>query len=112
MTTALLETAPPISKLASQLNTHLETQAPERALDRLDLCDRCPQAAQAVFEFQVEGGTTDIMLCGHHTRQHLPALLSKNPVSYWIEPSELYSIRGVETPERAAAVTGDGLTDA
>jgi hypothetical protein len=107
----------PISKLAEQLNAHLETQAPERALTLLDRCDRCAQLAQASFVFNIPAdpeGTgkteTDVLLCGHHTRQHLPALLAKNPVSYWVEPQELLSIRGVKVEEKKAVKTGDGLT--
>lgn len=113
MTTALLtEAAQPISKLAHQLNIHLTSQSAERTLDRLDQCDRCPQAAQAVFVFKVESESHDIMLCGHHVRQYLPVLLAKEPASYWIEPAELYTIRGVKVPVRTDATSGDGLTDA
>jgi hypothetical protein len=109
----------PISKLAEQLNAHLETQAPERALTLLDRCDRCSQLAQASFVFTIPAdpaGTgkteTDVLLCGHHTRQHLPALLAKNPVSYWVEPQELLSIRGINVEAKKAVKTGDGLTGA
>lgn len=107
----------PISKLAEQLNAHLENQAPERALTLLDRCDRCSQLAQASFVFTIPAdpaGTgkteTDVLLCGHHTRQHLPALLAKNPVSYWVEPQELLSIRGINVEAKKAVKTGDGLT--
>jgi hypothetical protein len=109
----------PISKLAEQLNAHLETQAPERALTLLDRCDRCNQHAQSSFVFKIPAdpaGTgkseMDVMLCGHHMRQHLPVLLGKNPVSYWVEPQELLSIRGVKVEAKTAAKTGDGLTGA
>lgn len=113
MTTALLtEAVQPISELAVQLNAHLKTQRKERTLDRLDQCDRCPQAAQAVFVFKVEGGTNDILLCGHHLRQYLPALLAKEPVSYWVDPGELYTFLGVNAPEPSVSTSGDGLTDA
>jgi hypothetical protein len=118
MTTATLETAKPISKLAEHLNAHLETQPAERMLSLLDRCDRCNQHAQSAFVFTIPAdpeGTgkteTDVLLCGHHTRQHLPALLAKNPVSYWIEPRELVSIRGVNVNAGSDAKTGDGLTD-
>lgn len=109
----------PISKLAEQLNAHLQTQDPERKLNLLDRCDRCSQHAQASFVFTIpanpEGtGRTemDVLLCGHHTRQHLPALLAKNPSSYWVEPQELLSIRGVNVEARKDDRTGDGLTGA
>jgi hypothetical protein len=107
----------PISKLAEQLNAHLQTQAPGRALTLLDRCDRCSQLAQASFVFTIPAdpdGTgkteTDVLLCGHHTRQHLPALLAKAPVSYWVEPQELLSIRGVNVEAMKDVRTGDGLT--
>ncbi len=122
MTTAILtEAAKPTSTLAVQLNLHLETQPKERTLDRLDLCDRCCAAAQSSFVFTIPdltstepGATmeTDILLCGHHTRQHLPALLAKNPASYWVEPKELHTIRGVKITGKGSAQSGDGLTDA
>ncbi len=107
----------PISTLADQLNAHLETQAPERTLTLLDRCDRCSQLAQASFLFTIpadpsgSGKTeTDVLFCGHHTRQHLPALLSKAPVSYWVDPQELIGIRGVNVEVKKAVRTGDGLT--
>ncbi|WP_230854562.1 DUF7455 domain-containing protein [Arthrobacter terrae] len=109
----------PLSKLADQLNAHLETQPPERALSLLDRCDRCIQHARASFVFTIPAdpeGTgkteTDVLLCGHHTRMHLPALLAKGPVSYWIEPQQLMSIRGVNVDRKNTAKTGDGLTGA
>lgn len=109
----------PLSKLAVQLNAHLETQPVERALTLLDRCDRCNQLAQASFVFTIPAdpaGTgkteTDVILCGHHTRQHLPALLAKNPVSFWVEPQELLSIRGVNVEAKTQTKTGDGLTGA
>lgn len=109
----------PISKLAEQLNAHLETQDPERKLNLLDRCDRCKQHAQASFLFTIPAdpagsGKTemDVLLCGHHTRIHLVQLLAKNPISYWIEPIELISIRGVKVEEKKVALTGDGLTGA
>lgn len=109
----------PLSKLAVVLNEHLENQTDARTLHRLDICDRCPQAAQSIFTFKIapdSKGTgaseMDIILCGHHTRMHLPAMLEKNPSSYWIEPQELLSIRGVNVEPAGTALTGDGLTDA
>lgn len=109
----------PLTTLAVELNAHLETQAPERALSLLDRCDRCSQLAQSSFVFKIEASAegsgrteTDVLLCGHHTRVHLSALLSKNPVSYWIEPQELVSIRGVNVEAASTAKAGDGLTDA
>ncbi|WP_139187327.1 DUF7455 domain-containing protein [Pseudarthrobacter chlorophenolicus] len=109
----------PLTRLAVELNTHLETQAPERTLSLLDRCDRCSQLAQSSFVFKIEacaegsGRTeTDVLLCGHHARIHLPALLAKTPVSYWIEPQELLSIRGVKVQAASDAKAGDGLTDA
>ncbi|WP_354214987.1 hypothetical protein [Arthrobacter sp. UYCo732] len=107
----------PLSKLAVELNEHLKTQSEERTLHRLDICDRCPQAAQSIFTFRIadadggEGAEMDIILCGHHTRQHLPAMLSKNPATYWIEPQELLSIRGINVESTGRGKTGDGLTD-
>lgn len=41
----------------------------------------------------------DIMLCGHHMRTHLDALLENDPKSFWIEPCELWSIKGVKYPK-------------
>jgi hypothetical protein len=118
MTTATV-TEKPLSKLAVELNAHLETQAPKRTLNLLDRCDRCSQHAQSSFVFTIPASSegtgkteTDVLLCGHHTRMHLPALLAKNPVSYWIEPRELLSIRGVMVEGPANTRTGDGLTDA
>lgn len=109
----------PISKLAVELNAHLETQTTERTLSLLDRCDRCSQLAQSSFVFKIEASTegsgrteTDVLLCGHHTRTHLEVLLSKNPVSYWIEPQELASIRGVNVSPVEKAASSDGLTDA
>lgn len=110
MTTAT--TTKPITKLAAELNRHLATQTKERTLHRLDQCDRCPQAAQATFVFTVEATDLDILLCGHHTRKHLPELLAKSPSSYWIEPTELLSIRGVNVEAPVKVLTGDGLTGA
>jgi len=52
------------------------------------------------------------MLCGHHTRAHIAAIMDKNPSSFWIEPSLLWKIRGVIIPEREKTLAGDGLTDA
>lgn len=108
----------PLSKLAVELNEHLKTQTEERALHRLDICDRCPQAAQSVFTFKIapdaaggEGAELDIILCGHHTRAHLPAMLAKQPSTYWIEPQELLSIRGVNVEPVSQNLSGDGLTD-
>lgn len=109
MTTAT--TTRPVSPLAAELNRHLETQPPERTLHRLDLCDRCPQAAQSIFAFTVEGADLDILLCGHHTRKHLPELLARTPVTYWIDPAELHSVRGVIVKDTAPTESGDGLTD-
>lgn len=114
MTTATL--TKPISKLAEQLNAHLEAQPAERTLTLLDRCDRCSQLAQASFVFTIPAGTgkteTDVLLCGHHTRQHLP-VLAKNPVSYWVEPQELIGIRGVNVEAKQQETrTGDGLTGA
>lgn len=109
----------PISKLAVELNAHLESQTSDRTLDLRDRCDRCNQNAQASFVFKIPAdpaGTgkaeTDVLLCGHHMRAHLPALLAKAPVSYWIEPQELLSIRGVKVTAAGKSAPGDGLTDA
>lgn len=118
MTTATV-TEKPLSKLAVELNAHLEMQKTERTLSLLDRCDRCSQHAQSSFVFKIPAdpaGTgkteTDVLLCGHHTRMHLPALLAKVPVSYWIEPQELLSIRGVKVEAAGNTKAGDGLTDA
>lgn len=109
----------PLSELANQLNTHLQTQPAERALHRLDLCDRCPQAAQSIFTFKIEPHTQgtgsskcDIILCGHHMRHHLSAMLDQSPIDFWIDPRELHTIRGVvvPAPDRQGS-TGDGITD-
>ena len=51
------------------------------------------------------------MLCGHHTRAHIAAIMDKNPASFWIEPTLLWKIRGVIVPEQENTKTDDGLTD-
>ncbi|MFC5099118.1 hypothetical protein [Amycolatopsis plumensis] len=48
----------PISKLAEQLNAHLETQTTERALTLIDRCDRCSQLAQSSFVFTIPADLT------------------------------------------------------
>ncbi|HEX9088874.1 MAG TPA: hypothetical protein VF867_15255 [Arthrobacter sp.] len=120
MSTAIL-TEPsvqtPFLSLADRLNAALKAQSTERTLGLLDRCDTCPQHAQAEFRFNLrqEDGSThesEIMLCGHHTRAHVAAIMDKNPSSFWIEPSLLWKIRGVIVPEREMNLSGDGLTDA
>jgi len=107
----------PVLSLADRLNAALKEQTTERKLGLLDRCDSCSQHAQAEFNFsliQEDGSTTEseIMLCGHHTRAHIAAIMDKNPSSFWIEPSLLWKIRGVIIPEREKTLAGDGLTDA
>jgi hypothetical protein len=41
---------------------------------------------------------------------HLPAMLAKEPATYWIEPRELLSIRGVNVGPANRSLTGDGIT--
>jgi hypothetical protein len=120
MSTATLTETPvqtPTPSLADRLNAALTAQTTERTLGLLDRCDRCSQHAQAEFNFTFTGddGSTsesEIMLCGHHTRAHIGAIMDKNPSSFWIEPSLLWKIRGVKVPAREKNLTGDGLTDA
>jgi hypothetical protein len=121
MSTATLTEAPvqTISPIAERLNAAMKAQETvERPLGLLDRCDRCPQQraeAQFVFDFTNEDGTSgtnEIMLCGHHTRLHVVAILEKNPKSFWIEPSLLWKIKGVAVPPRQSRSGGDGLTDA
>lgn len=42
---------------------------------------------------------------------HLPAMLAKEPATYWIEPQELLSIRGVNVEPANQSLSGDGLND-
>lgn len=120
MSTATLTESPvqtPAFSLADRLNAALKAQTTERTLGLLDRCDRCPQHAQAEFTFtlrQEDGSTaeSEIMLCGHHTRAHVAAIMDMNPSSFWVEPSLLWKIRGVIVPARETGLTGDGLTDA
>lgn len=117
MSTATLTEAPVQTlSLADRLNAVLRTQA-DRTLGLLDRCDRCSQHAQAEFNFllQQEDGSvqeSEIMLCGHHTRAHVAAIMDRNPVSVWIEPTLLWKIKGVEVPKQENTKSGDGLTDA
>lgn len=53
-----------------------------------------------------------MLLCGHHMRFHLPALMAQNPTEFWVSPSELWKVKGVKVPARENTRTGDGLTDA
>lgn len=108
MSTATLTTEPTeLSPLAERLNRALAAQDETSPLNRLDRCDRCPAAAQSQFFYQAG----DIMLCGHHARAHLSALIDQNPTSFWIEPSQLRSVRGVNVPAQDQTKAGDGLTD-
>lgn len=107
----------PVLSLADRLNAALKAHTAERTLGLLDRCDSCSQHSQAEFNFSLlqEDGSThesEIMLCGHHTRAHIAAIMDKNPSSFWIEPSLLWKIRGVTVPERENNLSGDGLTDA
>ncbi|QOD05680.1 hypothetical protein IDT60_21800 (plasmid) [Pseudarthrobacter sp. BIM B-2242] len=117
MSTATLTEAPvPTLSLADRLNAVLQNQG-ERTLGLLDRCDSCSQHAQAEFTFllpQNDGTVTEseIMLCGFHTRAHVAAIMERNPVGVWIEPSILWKIKGVEVPKQEHAKSGDGLTDA
>lgn len=116
MSTATLTEAPVQTlSLADRINAIIKTQS-ERTLGLLDRCDRCSQHAQAEFNFLLpqDDGTvqeSEIMLCGHHTRAHVAAIMDRNPVSVWIEESLLWSIRGVTIPKKDNTKTGDGLTD-
>lgn len=115
-TATLTETPVPTLSLADRLNAVLRTQA-ERTLGLLDRCDRCSQHAQAEFNFLLkqDDGTvaeSEIMLCGHHTRAHVAAIMDRNPVSVWIEPTLLWKIKGIEVPTQENTKSGDGLTDA
>ncbi len=51
------------------------------------------------------------MFCGAHMRTNLDTMLDANPVSFWIEPCELWSIKGVRFPKQGKVTAGDGLTD-
>lgn len=118
-TATLMAPAVPTTSLTDRLNALLEAQKvtnPDRTLGLLDRCDRCPQHAQAQFEFRLPqaDGTTelrDIMLCGHHTRMHVEGILDKHPETVWIEPSVLAIFKGVNVEVEQAVNTGDGLTD-
>jgi hypothetical protein len=109
MTTATL-TAPAVDSrpIADIINEALQGQSTQSPLDALDRCDRCGAAAQSVFTYSA----ADVMLCGHHMRMHLPALLEQRPKEFWIDPSFLFKIKGVKVPRSDNKRTGDGLTDA
>lgn len=109
MTTATL-TAPTIGSrtVADIINEALDAQDAKSPLDALDRCDRCGAAAHSVFTYEA----ADVMLCGHHMRFHLPALLAQNPVKFWIDPATLWKVKGVNVPARDDSRAGDGLTDA
>lgn len=107
-TATLTDTAADSRPIADILNQALETQATDSPLDRLDRCDRCNQAAQSIFTFK----EADVLLCGHHMRHHLIALMAQNPTEFWVSPSELWKVKGVKVPAREKTLTGDGLTDA
>lgn len=116
-TATLTETPVPTLSLADRLNAVLRTQG-ERTLGLLDRCDSCSQQhAQAEFKFLItqDDGTfaeSEVLLCGHHTRAHIAAIMDQNPVSAWIDPSILWKIKGVEVPTQENTKSGDGLTDA
>jgi hypothetical protein len=97
-----------ISATALRLNAALKTQSPTRPYTGLDRCDRCIGAAQSKFEFKVG----HVMFCGAHMRSHLDAMLNSNLVNFWIEPCELWSIKGIIFPAQGRTTPGDGLTDA
>lgn len=97
-----------ISATALRLNEALKTQSPLRPYTGLDRCDKCIGAAQSKFEYKVGY----VMFCGAHMRSYLDAMLDSNLVSFWIEPCELWSIKGIKFPKRGQTTAGDGLTDA
>lgn len=50
-------------------------------LKAIDRCDRCSAAARAVAEF--EAG--ELLLCGHHWREHRTTIV-ETAKSYYVEP--------------------------
>lgn len=108
MTTATL-TSPALDSrtIADILNKALETQPEASPLDLLDRCDRCGSAAQSTFTFEA----ADVLLCGHHLRMHLPAIMGQQPKEFWISPTTLWKVKGVNVPKQDHALAGDGLTD-
>ena len=54
------------------MTTAAPATAALRPLTRLDRCDRCPAAAQLLAILP----SGELLLCGHHARQHRAALLS------------------------------------
>lgn len=85
-------------------------RAEPRPLNSLDRCDRCSARAQSVFHLEAQ--TAPLMFCGRHTRLHLDALLDCNPVSFWIDPTELFSVTALKVPAPSRVKDGDGLTGA
>jgi len=50
------------------------TAQPPRTLSAADRCDRCGAAAHVRVVLSIGG---ELLFCGHHARQHGPALQSK-----------------------------------
>lgn len=107
MTTDTVD-APVISELAKRLNAIIAAQNTENPFDTRDRCDRCPQQAQARFNF---AGGHELLQCGYHLGVNIEGIMaSPNLTGQWIEPSALWKVKGVNSPRKERILTGDGLT--
>ncbi|MEH0110743.1 hypothetical protein V6N00_13615 [Tersicoccus sp. MR15.9] len=72
------------------VRTALTGQSEDLRPDLNDRCDQCGPASAAAAVFGYASG--ELMLCAHHTRQHLPAILASRMLSWWIDPEALWHL--------------------